>query len=76
MGLRYFKEIESKNLQKQVDFLDALDCGSVAWVEITADVIKNRFRKVKFVDSDDCVGHGRKQRRFSTFEGVFWICRN
>ncbi|KAE9528840.1 hypothetical protein AGLY_012415 [Aphis glycines] len=50
--LRYLKEMESKNPAKKLDVLDALHYVSAAWDEITADVIKNCFRKAKFVEGD------------------------
>ncbi|KAE9528898.1 hypothetical protein AGLY_012473 [Aphis glycines] len=50
--LRYLKEMESKNSAKKLDVLDALHYVSAAWDEITADVIKNCFRKAKFVEGD------------------------
>ncbi|KAL4126942.1 hypothetical protein QTP88_011140 [Uroleucon formosanum] len=44
--------MESKNPAKKLDVLDALHYVSAAWDEITADVIKNCFRKAKFVEGD------------------------
>jgi hypothetical protein len=42
--------MENKNPAKKLDVLDALHNVSAAWDEITADVIKNCFRKAKFVE--------------------------
>lgn len=60
--------MESKNPLKKFDVLDALHYVSAAWDEIMTDVMKNCFRKAKFVEGD--------YSQFSRIGRISEICRN